>query len=410
MYIEDMIFYCVGLHGNKSIPAPHFFTTKEKSLISSFFTQVSAGNSLTEKQAIVIENIFKSHVLEITRYIGVDVTQYLTSPQYRLGKRYSLTSRSCRMILDDDGIRKIALQFPYDEKLIENIKKIRVSMSEETGIVSKNHVVWDNAKRIWKCRVTEYILSWINQNIVNDNFVIDEEIKNLLEEVRNIEQNVEKYFPIVAFEEGNFKYLNTHKNIPQPKSNHLLEVLFEAKKYGIDTWSEDIDLALQDISIKSFTRSFLKSQNLIKNTTTFSIDGTIVDFPQLEDVIRYNGTILGVIPAGDEYRSLRAFYLEMRNLGYHDDEMCALFRVDNEKGKITNDFIKEHSLNNPISEKIKIFFVSTKMPKPLIKNQIKIGTVITLGSINAHHSLRNFINHHHNVLTYKMKLEKNANL
>jgi preprotein translocase subunit SecD len=117
-----------------------------------------------------------------------------------------------------------------------------------------------------------------------------------------------------------------------------------------------------------------------------------------------------IIPSGDEYSYLKKIYLSLKNMGYDEDQMCVLFRVDKEKGKITNDFIKEHSLNNPISEKIKIFFVSVKMPKPLIKNQIEIGTVFNMGAVNAHHTLRNFVNNHHNVLTYKMSVEKDANM
>jgi hypothetical protein len=93
----------------------------------------------------------------------------------------------------------------------------------------------------------------------------------------------------------------------------------------------------------------------------------------------------------------------MKELGITDEDMSVLFRLDSSSGAICNEYVKENKLNNPISEKIKIFFISGKVPKPLICSGIEFDAIINLGSNSAHYTQKNLVRNHHCVINYTIE-------
>lgn len=410
MYIEDILFQLFGPFRVSNLDHKSIFSMNEHNLLKSFTSQIHRGHALTEKQAKIIENILPKYISILNSHFVTDLTDSITNPKYRLGKRFSSQQRTVKLVTLTNGSKKIAVSFPFDQNLVDKIREIKDTTSSSNEMPTGRSVTWNADNRNWAFNLYEGHLSQLYKILKEHNFEFDKELLDWIEEIEEIEKNIQNYIPMVTFEEGIYKYVNAHKDIPHPVSTQLLEVLFEAKKYGIETWDENIDIAIKHESVNRFTRVILTSQKNISLADLTEVSRESFSFYDFSDVIKYNGKVLMIIPSGDEYSYLKKIYLSLKNMGYDEDQMCVLFRVDKEKGKITNDFIKEHSLNNPISEKIKIFFVSVKMPKPLIKNQIEIGTVFNMGAVNAHHTLRNFVNNHHNVLTYKMSVEKDANM
>ena len=68
-----------------------------------------------------------------------------------------------------------------------------------------------------------------------------------------------------------------------------------------------------------------------------------------------------------------------------------------------NDFVKENKLNSPITEKTKIVFISSKLPKPFVKSKVKFNCVINLGFGGVHYSIKNFVENHENLIFYTEK-------
>jgi hypothetical protein len=95
----------------------------------------------------------------------------------------------------------------------------------------------------------------------------------------------------------------------------------------------------------------------------------------------------------------------MKELGIADENMCVLFRLDSSSGAICNEYVKTNRLNNPISEKIKVFFISGKVPKPLICSGIEFDAIINLGSNSAHYTQKNLVKNHHCVINYTIERE-----
>jgi hypothetical protein len=403
MYIEDIIGNLFGIFG----PPVDFFNQNELKFLTSFNSQIMTGTSLTEKQSAVVENIFLKHEKSISAFFCRDLSQAIANPKYKLGKRVINETKTIKVITNDDRSKTISINFPYNDELIKNIKSYKSSFVHGSEY---KYITWNSNSKNWDFPFIEPHVSWIYQTFSNLNFMFDEEFISVAKEIEEIEKSVEKYVPMVIFENNKFQYVNTHKNIPQPTSTDLLEVLFDAKSYGINVWDESIGIALDDPTINNLTRTVLTTTSVSKKSDILTFTQDDHDFSDMADLFNYNNPVVFVIPGGSELKSLTAAHTELKNMGYSDDEMSVLFRLDSSTGKITNDYIKENNLNNAISEKIKIYFVSLKLPKPLIKNNVKIGTVVVFGNNSAHHTLRNFVSNHHNVLNYTLKKENNGNV
>ena len=83
--------------------------------------------------------------------------------------------------------------------------------------------------------------------------------------------------------------------------------------------------------------------------------------------------------------------------------MSVLFRLDSSIGKPCNTFIRENRLNQPISDNIKFYFISSKIPKTLLERNQKFDMVAYFGCGSAHYTLRNFVKSHHNSIIMYIK-------
>ena len=100
----------------------------------------------------------------------------------------------------------------------------------------------------------------------------------------------------------------------------------------------------------------------------------------------------------------------LKSIGYTNEQMTVLFRLDSSFGKMCNSYIKENKLNSPISNKIKFTFISGKIPKPLIESGKNFDAVIHFGTNSAHYTLKNYIKHHNNVISMNIPNNKNKEL
>jgi hypothetical protein len=86
--------------------------------------------------------------------------------------------------------------------------------------------------------------------------------------------------------------------------------------------------------------------------------------------------------------------------------MSVLFRLSAESGQKFNDFVKNEGLNGPITPETKVVFISTKLPKPLLKSGIKFNTIINLGYAMAHYTIKEYSRNHQNFINFDQKSVK----
>ena len=113
--------------------------------------------------------------------------------------------------------------------------------------------------------------------------------------------------------------------------------------------------------------------------------------------------LLVVIPGGNELEKLKLSFNFLKDNGFKNEEMSVMFRLPTLDGKGFNDFVKDHSLNSPIGENTKAVFVSSKLPKPVLKSKIKFHGIINLGFENVHYTMRDFLKNHENLIFYSEK-------
>jgi len=409
MYIEEIIDRLVGMgswgHGGLQPGSYSFIGSYDSNILHSFDSQICKNLGLTEKQAVLAEKILKKYSTQISNYFGKSIQPYLDTPQYKFPKRIVPQSKTIKITEGGKFKKIISVKFPYDEVLINKIKdykKEHQTLFWPFPMFSIDTIFWDIDNKVWNFYFLEEHIDWIGNNLENLGFDIDEEFTRIFEEIQKIKNNIEDYIPMVIFKDNKFSYLNSHKNIPQPTSTDLITVLFEAKKYGITTWDENIDQAVDSINPSNITKQILTENN----TTQFILDYKKYDFTDINEIIHQSTHCLFVIPGGSELETLKFSYKFLTNQGYTPEQISVLFRLDSSAGKMCNDFVKDQNINNPISKNIKIFFVSGKMPKPLISANIKFDVIINLGSNSVHYTLKNFIKTHNLVINYTIEKQK----
>jgi DNA helicase HerA-like ATPase len=91
-------------------------------------------------------------------------------------------------------------------------------------------------------------------------------------------------------------------------------------------------------------------------------------------------------------------YEFLKSLDITADEMSVMFRLPKETGEKFNKFVKDEQLNNPITEKTRVVFISGKVPKTVIESNIKFNCVVNFSLHSVHYTIREFVKNHHNVI------------
>jgi len=400
MYIEEILDKLVGFSSWTFSSQVNFIAPKDLKLLESFDSQINRNLGFTEKQRNICMSILKKYSANISKYLGKDLTNDLATPQFRLPLRVINQTRSVTIGEGAEHIKFIKVKFPYDEKTVNCIKEYKTSYAKSRNALYTSWISWNQDTATWDFLLDELNVAWVVNNLLSNGFTIDETLLEYAKEIKDIEEHVENYVPMVVFDENKFKFVNTHQNIPQPETDDVLEALFLAKKYGIYTWDDAIDLALNDRSIGHFTRKVLRENS----GSELPQNGEKLTKNDLFDTIKYSKTILFVIPGGSELSTLTHCYNFLKEEGYTEEQMSVLFRLESSAGFTCNKFIKQNNINNPISDKVKFYFISGKVPKPLFNENIKFDAIINLGNNGAHYTQRNLLKHHHCVINYNATL------
>jgi len=405
MFIEDLIHRLSGEGIYLFVAEPIPLLQMDEGIVNSLSNQIVMGNGFTEKQAILALKLVRRYARQLSVALNKDVIPYVDSPKYKLPTRIINQSKTI-VIKKVVGSNKkiISINFPYNEIVVNNIKVYKKLLTQKSH--TGNSINWNIDNKSWDFDLREEHVSWINSNIVNDSFVVDELFLELVNQIEQVKNNIEGHVPMVVFEENKFRFINVPSSVSQPTSLDIVDVLVEARKYGITIWSETIDIVLGKINLNPFLLKFLTSPTL----TSLPEDREKLTMSDITSIVECSLPCLVVIPGGSELKHLELCYTLFQKYGILPEEMTVLFRLEGETGKNTNFFIKENKLNNPISEKIKIVFISGKVPKPLVESKTNFSTILNFGISGVHYTLSNYLKNHHFVINYTLKESDFANV
>jgi hypothetical protein len=382
----------------------------DEKIVLSMSGQLTKGHGFTEKQSVLALRLIKKYQSYLSLALNKDIAPFVDNPTFKMPIRVVDHEKKLSIIEGSNNTKKIAAQFPYNEELIQKVRNFKKVLSDHGHgygkfIAPEFTVSWDEGKRVWTMPLWEDTIEWINANLVPLNFSIDEELQKFINDGKDIEKTIENYVPMLVFEENKFLFKNTHKNIPQPETDDLLEALFFAQDYGIHTWDEKIDKMLDSKEINPVTQHFFKS-SMSKGCL---LDNEKYSLTDLDDVLKHKKLFLFLIPGGSELANLKYCYNTLTEMGISQENMSVLFRLDNQTGKDFNELIKMFKLNNPLGENTKVIFVSGKIPKTLISFYRPIDVIINLGDNSAHYTQKNLVKNHHCVINYNIR-KKVANV
>lgn len=400
MYIEDLINR-LNSDGNYMFHPLIQLFIHDRAIISSLSTQTLIGSGFTEKQCALAIKLVKKYSNQLQSALQIDVKPFIDNPQFKLPTRTINKTKSINIYKNIDSNKKtILVNFPFDEAIISSIKKFRQISGNATKIN------WNSEKKSWEFDLREEFVDWIGQNLLSLGFSADDSFLQAYEQIDNIKSQVENYVPMVEIHNNHYIFKNIHKNIPQPSTQDLLPVLFEAKKYGITVWSDEIEEKIQATEINPLVIQFLKLQG----SQNFDYPKHSTSIFDIFNVIRDSLPCLVVIPGGSELRHLEICVKILQKMQFLTEDMTVLFRLNGENGKNFNNFVKEQKLNNIISDNLKFVFVSGKVPKPLIDSKIRFSCVLNLGISGVHYTLSNYLKNHQFVINYSLKEQDFVNL
>jgi hypothetical protein len=378
MYIEDLI---IALTMSRNLAVNPY----DLKLIHSFHDQISRGLGFTEKQELLSVKILKRQVSKLDIIFGTQISPFLENPTFRLPRRVVSASKRISIIPHSLYGKAVKAEFPYNEKMLTRIREEKSKL---------NYSQWDPEQKSWIFSLDEHSLSLLSKIAIEENFTVDEEFENYQNQIREIENNIEQYVPMVSFNGKKLEFLNISPKIAQPTNLNIIENLFYARKLGIFTWDEAIENSEEwqsaDPTVKKFLQTDPRGEfsiNLEKNTI-YSI----------KDIVKHLSPVLFLIPGGTELEKIEQSLDFLKTIGISNEEVSVLFRLPNETGGKFNEFIRENNLNSPVTENSKAVFISSKVPKTIIEKKIKFNAVVNFNFYNIHYSIKNLLKWHHNVI------------
>jgi hypothetical protein len=362
----------------------------DQQLVNSFADQVGRGSGFTEKQGNLALKILKRHSGILSTLYLADITNFITNPTYKYPIRRLNNTRKISIIKKDPFGSVIKVEFPYSD---DYVNKIRAKKNE------LGHAVWDKEEKSWIFSLCEANLVFLTEFIKDEKFQCDEQFEKYQNQLEEIIKNMEQYVPMLVLDEKTPKFTNVSGYIPVLETNDILTAIFEARKNGIFTWDETISNFLESDNVPEVVRNFLKTDPGEK----FHVEPKNTPMQELDWVIKYLGPSIFVIPGGSELEKLEQSYNFLKSVGIDNDQMSVMFRLPSDTHKKFNDFVKTNSLNSPITEKTKIVFISSKLPKPLLKSKVHFNSIVNLGFGGVHYSIKNYVENHHNTIYFSEK-------
>lgn len=365
----------------------------DRQLILSISDQFSQGLGLTEKQDTVVRRILKKHKDIISVKLSTDINPFLENPTYRNPIRKISYDKKISIQTKENYGKIINVTFPYNEEYVNQIRKHK-------DLSQSNRAEWNKDLKSWIFSLTEGNINFLMNFSQDNGFEVDEEFKEFSEQTKNIISDMEKHVISLSINDSVPYLKNSNKFIPKLESSDILEAIFESRRKGIFVWDEQISEFVENIQ-NTTTKEFLKSAA----NESIHVDPEISPILSLTDVIKFMGPSLFIIPGVDEFENIKKSFNFLTEIGIKNEEISVMFRLPSDTNENFNNFVKEHRLNSPLSEKTRVAFVSGKLPKPILKSKMKFHCVVNMGFPNVHYTLKDFVKNHENVVFFTHKKE-----
>jgi hypothetical protein len=397
MFIEDHLLRIAG-YGTWVYNKVQISLGINDDAVIASMADTLVGNSafgLTEKQGNLLMKIFNKHIKKIQDaypHLVSEIAQDFANPIWKHPFRVIPQHKTISIGAHPKYTPAIFLEFPFDSALVEYLR------SWNRGKPSQG--MWDNTIRKWVFALREENILMVGDELIPKGFVAPEEFIQLYKNADHIRSIIDQHLPMLTDNSGQLQFVNAHKNIPQLATTNLIDALYTARNYGITVWSDTIEEIINNDQFNITTRSILKDLNADRYLWLNSND---IEIETFNEVLTYGGPALIIVPGGSELENIKKWTAFILNLGILKSQIAVMFRLPNSESEFNN-YVKEIGINNLVDDSTRVVFVSTKIPKPLIKQGITFPTVINLGFYNTmHFTMSTIIDNARNLVYYSIK-------
>lgn len=396
--VEDLIdrLACNGKYLFEK-PLVRYFV--DQNTVDSFSEQLAQGLGLTYKQKMHSLNIIRRYYKVLKDELNVDIDAIINPPNFSTPTRIISNQKTIKIVHAGFSSSKIVVKFPYEDKIVGSIREYKKGLHRSESIM----IEWDSSIRCWVFNFNEPNVLFLSK-LINHGFIADKEFNDALEKIDEILENHSNYIPHVSYENGKFFLKNVHSSIPNLEWNNPIEALVTARRYGITSWDDTVDSMVTSEDFSNPMREFFQGKLAKNSFNTLSVP--LADF---SEILKYSGKVLFVIPGGSELEHLTSVCNLLKSIGYSNEEISVLFRLDQKFGKDFNNYVKLASLNNPIDENVRAFFISKKFPRPLEEKNYNFDLVVYFGINAAHYTLRCYLRESINSIKLEL-ITKTGNL
>jgi hypothetical protein len=357
----------------------------DEKIIQSFETQIFLNSGFTEKQANLAIKILNRQKTKLESVLGTNIDSFLANPSFRLKRRTYIDSKIMQIHEHDRYQKAIHLTFPYNETIIQKIR----------GNKSKTPLAyWEPEKKSWVFPLNEGSLIFLRELSEEFSFPVPEELDNLFSQIKEVENFIENFVPLVSIKDEKIVFQNFSKFTPTIETNDVIEALFFARKVGINTWDDNVDKILVEKFDQYPIKEFLNTDPL--QSFDFYVENRSVT--DIKDIVKNLLPSIFIIPGGSELKKLKEGLDLLEKIGIASSEISVMFRLPKETGDEFNKFVKDSGLNNPISDSTKAIFISSKIPKPVIESNIKFNSIVNFNYYSVHYTIREFLKNYQNVI------------
>lgn len=365
MFIEDYLHFLVSKNLTQS---------GDSVILTSISKQVIKNVALTDRQyALVKERLLKyREVFEQNNFaFNEDDLDNL-----KLSLRQIDRTKEIK-IVEENNARWIEIRFPFNKKEIVKVETL-ITPSRK----NYKHLSGTN---------THYIKFSANAcvNVVllfgQSNFLIEQAILDTAKEAMYILENRHLFTPCVVDK----KILNVNENLQNKISEEIdldnpLLLKDRSFRYGIDYFDYQHDETLAS------TIACRKEKIVYVDPASHSFEEAVKAIAQLK---RF--PVLVLIDSDSSYEQLKQSFNTFIEY-VPAEKQSVLFReeTENNKNRYVNDFVKNHNLNNWIDNTTQVVYIKKdKLPKLLVKDQIKPTCILGITSRRSNHYLEAYITH-----------------
>lgn len=167
MYVEDYLEYLAGFKTKN--PNPISLARYDVQIVQSMASQTLSGGSLTDRQAELAYKLALKYKRQFLTQ-GVSVEGLVDDPKFRSPIRF--VDRTKSIELNND---KIIIRFPYETKLIEEIR--------DSGKKVPGDIKFNKVEKRWEADLVEPRVQWLQEFSNKYNFALDQDIVNIREQI-----------------------------------------------------------------------------------------------------------------------------------------------------------------------------------------------------------------------------------